>query len=247
MLDVLDQFSYTAMHHSSTAPGWYPTFIVIAIISSSCHGYKTSPMVHCWLELTDSLVSKGGEAAADLCSCLNGHDHRAVGEIEIKRGVLKLGSNQVVTENQTPGYGKLHHWAMIPTYTRHFHCPPTETTTCVQLSSHLQCISAKDRVCLTFHRHSNNVCGNSNNLKLPNNTMKKWLEGFPLRSASGNRTRNEKESCQHLYYIQLHSQAIASQQASLILDIKSINPPAHLIHNTYQSDFLSWAHWAALE
>ncbi len=96
-------------------------------------------------ELADSQVSEGGEAAAGLCTCLNGDDRRVVHEIEIKMGNIESDSNHVVTENQTLRYRKLHHWAVILTYTRHFPCLLTENTTCAQHSSRLQCISAKDK------------------------------------------------------------------------------------------------------
>ncbi len=42
---------------------------LIAILSSSRRGYKTSPIARCFTKLTGFLVSKGGGAAAGLiCS-----------------------------------------------------------------------------------------------------------------------------------------------------------------------------------
>ncbi len=62
-----------------------PTYFeidLIAILSSSRHGYKTSPIARCFIELTDS---KGGGAAAGLCSYLNVNVRGIMHEIEIKK------------------------------------------------------------------------------------------------------------------------------------------------------------------
>ncbi len=80
---------------------------LIAILSSSRRGYKTSPIARCFTKLTGFLVSKGGGAAAGLYAL--GNDRRVVREIEIKKGNIEPGSNQVVTESRTPRYRKLHH------------------------------------------------------------------------------------------------------------------------------------------
>ncbi len=155
-------------------------------------------------ELADSRVSEGGEPAAGLCACLNGDDRRVVCEIEIKKDNIESGSNHVVTENRTPRYRKLHHWAVIPMYTPHFPCLLTENTTCSQHSSRLECISTKAKPFADISVMFVEVATTSN---CP---ITRWKRAGRVRNASirGSNphwTRDEIELCQPLYYIRLHS------------------------------------------
>ncbi len=63
---TLNGIRLTAPMYSKTLA--YLEINLIAILSSSRRGYKTSPIARCLTELTGFLVSKGGGAAAGLCS-----------------------------------------------------------------------------------------------------------------------------------------------------------------------------------